>query len=38
MVRDAMASVDPEQMTATLRTAQASLARIEAQLDRLDRN
>jgi hypothetical protein len=38
MVRDAMAAVDPERMTATLRTAQASLARIEARLDQLDRN
>ena len=38
MVRDAMKAVDPERMNAALRTAQASLARIEARLDQLDRN
>lgn len=37
-VRDAMEAVNPERMTATLRTARASLARIEARLDQLDRN
>ena len=38
MVRDAMKAVDPERMNAALRTAQASLARIEVRLDQLDRN
>lgn len=38
MVREALASVNPNKMAADLREAQASLARVEARLDGLDRN
>lgn len=38
VVRDAMASVDPERINAEMRKAQASLERVQARLDQLDRN
>ncbi len=38
VVRDAMASVDPERINAEMRKAQASLDRVQSRLDQLDRN
>lgn len=37
MVRESLASIDPDRMNAQLAEAKASLARIEARLDQLDR-
>lgn len=38
VVREAMASVDPERINAEMRKAQASLERVQSRLDQLDRN